>query len=181
MSRHCGGVQCAGCRMWAGTVSPQPSTHRTADLIDQIESHLGGRSHFEAPGSDPRCHRWARPLLRLIGRDIMSLFALSCGGRERVLGWTLPASEGALPISRRKRWSPCHPLRPATRWMHVVSKASGRVIIGRMRVIIGRMVVSRRASLGSSMPVGRRHGSLVYLLYRLRGSMKRTCTPGCVA
>jgi hypothetical protein len=58
--------------MWAGRVSPQPSTHRTADLVDQIESELGRRSHFESPGGAPRDRRWARRLLRLTGRDSMS-------------------------------------------------------------------------------------------------------------
>ena len=39
------------------------------------------------------------------------------------------------------------PMRPATRWMHVVSRASARVIAG-------KMVVSRRASLDVPTPGG---------------------------
>jgi hypothetical protein len=145
MSRHCGSSQWTGCRMWAGSGSPQPSTNRTANLIDQIESDLRHRSHCESPGSAPRCHRLTRSLLRLTGIDIISLFGLSCSGRKRALGWTLPAGEGASPISRRKRLSPCHPLKPATLWMRVVSMASARVIAG-------RIVVSRRASIDLPAP-----------------------------
>jgi hypothetical protein len=41
------------------------------------------------------------------------------------------------------------PVRPATRWMCVVSRASARVIVG-------RMVVMRRASIDFSTPGGPR-------------------------
>jgi hypothetical protein len=134
MRRHCEGIQWAGRRMWARRGSPQPSTNQTGNFIDQIESDLRRRSHCESPGSAPRCHRLTRLLLRLTGIDIIPLFGLSWSGRKRALGWTLPAAGGAPPISRRKRWSPCHPLNPATRWRRVVSRASASVMAGRMVV-----------------------------------------------
>jgi hypothetical protein len=140
MSRHGGDSQGAGCRMWAGRVLPQPSTKRTANLIDQIESDLQRRSHCELPGSAFRCRRLTRPLLRLPEIDISSRFGLPCRGRKRALGWTRPAGKGASPISRRKRWSPGTPLNPAMRWRRVVSRASASVMAG-------RIVVSRRARL----------------------------------
>jgi hypothetical protein len=43
------------------------------------------------------------------------------------------------------------PVRPATRWMHVVSRAS-------VRLTAGTMVVSRRASLDVPTPGGRARG-----------------------
>jgi hypothetical protein len=74
------------------------------------------------------------------------------------------------------------PVRPATRWMRVVSMASARVIAG-------RMVVSRRASLDFPTPGGprrRRFGTqrrhpvpLHYAEYEgLRGRNLVTWTPG---
>jgi hypothetical protein len=74
---------------------------------------------------------------------------LLVSGRKRALGWTLPAGEGASPMPRRKRLSPCHPLKPATLWIRVVSMLSARVIAG-------RMVASRRASIDLPAPGGPR-------------------------
>jgi hypothetical protein len=127
--------------------SPQPSTNRTANLIDQIESDRRRRRHCELPGSAPRCHRLTRPRLRLTRIDIIALVGLSCRGWKSALEWTLPVGKRASPISRRTRWSPRHSLKPATRWRRMVSRASASVICG-------TMVVSRRASLDCSAPGG---------------------------
>ena len=70
-------------------------------------------------------------------------------------------------MPRRKRLSPCHPLKPATLWIRVVSMASARVIAG-------RMVVSRRASI--DFPLAGRPGLSACVSPGLRSLPRRDRT-----